>query len=211
MFCIFLPSVSSQSHKKHPKKGWTKLRETSEKKENKKQKKNTDNLHQLNILEAKIQSKTDPPTSTRAGVGVRTSRNLLRSGTGRFLQAMWTSRATRDLKKNYKLCDQIKLFGDLSRAVFLGKWTLECGSKKLVFKKWIHEGKNLKSKGVASSKTTIFPSVQCRLQGSKRLVDGLGVVFSTRILGGFFPRLFPPTMWCNAWHLWRVLVLIHKI
>ena len=119
-----------QSQKKPtPKIGWTKLMDKSEK-FGKIKKSKTKKINQLKILEAKIPSKTDPPTSTRAGVGVRTSRNPLRSGTGRFLQAMWTCRANEIFyQKSYKICDQIKLFGDLWRAVFLGKWTLDVDQK----------------------------------------------------------------------------------
>jgi len=84
---------------------------------------------------------------------------------------MWTSRANEIFyQKSYKICDQIKLFGDLWRAVFWGKWTLDVDPKN--WKKWIHEG-NLKFKGVASSKATIFASIQGPIQGSKRLVDGI--------------------------------------
>ena len=84
---------------------------------------------------------------------------------------MWTSRANEIFyQKSYKICDQIKLFGDLWRAVFGGKWTLDVDPKN--WKKWIHEG-NLKFKGVASSKATIFASIQGPIQGSKRLVDGI--------------------------------------
>ena len=88
---------------------------------------------------------------------------------------MWTS-GPREIfaRRNYKICDQIKLFGDLSRAVF-GEMDFGCGSKKIVKKKWIHEYMKEKSKVQTSClfKNNHFSQYPGRIQGSKRLVDGI--------------------------------------
>ena len=121
MLCIFLPFFHELISKKkeRPKKGWTKLRETSEKKK-RKQKKHRKSAP-TDILESQNPIQNQPSNINLCRSRSPNLQNPLRSGAGRFLQAIWTSRAHARLKKkNYKICDQIKLFRDLSRAVFFG-------------------------------------------------------------------------------------------
>ena len=201
MFCICLPSVSQVN-----------LTKSIQKKDGQKRINQLTCFNQPNILESKNPMQTRPFNINLCRCRSGTCESALEHPVVFFKRHLPGPREIfSPPKKKLQDLGPDKIAWRSSDACFLFGWTLDVYPKN--WKKLMKE----KSKVQRSClfKNNHFPNIQDQIQGSKRLVDGIGwdlSCFFNPSLGWIcFSIPFSSNDVCNAWHLWRGLVLMHKI